>query len=701
MSNIIVPRGCLVLDPHGDMAEEIVCTLPESCLDRVYYIEPALLADYPLAFNPLAGVPGMKPDDIRNTVIAGLSAAWEIDPAMASFLLYSQRTLSVLVQLPGAHFGYILPFLTNQDFRDHVLDIVGDQEAIHFWRGTFNTKTRRNQEEDTRSFLSRVNQFLIDSSARDIFCQSKTKVDFVKLMDEGKIVIAHFGDANLGPINKKLLGNLFCGYVHQACRKRSAERRPFLVLIDEAGEFLTRTLAEVLAQDRKFGVSFSPSFQYCEQVEAILPAIIGNVQTWIAFRLGESDARRLAPIFSDSSENEEVLRREDDLMNQERYRAFLKTSVDGKPQPTTTFRLFAPEDQFRPENINIALENTRRDLCRPRKEVEEEQAKFLKMWGGSIEDEGGASSVLSSPVMQGHSNIALTDRDLDILVLLSRIRYMTLTQISLLFYGHNDGYHLNLEKARDSLKHRVAQLVRADYLGKGVTRYGDKLNIRAYFLGPQGARALKELALLEQMETPGWLSRKQNAVWSCGAHDLKVNNFLINLLLLSKLRGDFIVDDWASTYDGKRFIRGGDNPLIFDPDLYVSFTNSGYGPVPFFLELDNGHISMNIARRKAKRVFQYYESGRWRRELGAEFFPRVAVIVPDQQRIVFFKRAISWAKKAYQGRARLQVQKLTFYLATFEQVDLFSLDRGAIADKPLSPCWQTSEGRKSVSPFLK
>jgi len=170
---------------------------------------------------------------------------------------------------------------------------------------------------------------------------------------------------------------------------------------------------------------------------------------------------------------------------------------------------------------------------------------------------------------------------------------------------------------------------------------------------------------------------------------------------LSKLREDFIVDDWASTYDCKRLIRGGDNPLIFDPDLYVSFAHAGYGPVPLFLELDNGHISMNIARRKVKRVFQYFEHGRWRRDLGVDFFPRVAVLVPDDQRIVFFKRAISWAKKAYQGQARLQVQKLTIYLATFEQVGLFSLDRGAITDKPLSPCWQTSDGRKSVSPFLK
>jgi hypothetical protein len=135
--------------------------------------------------------------------------------------------------------------------------------------------------------------------------------------------------------------------------------------------------------------------------------------------------------------------------------------------------------------------------------------------------------------------------------------------------------------------------------------------------------------------------------------------------------------------------------------LFILFSNDGYGPVPLFLELDAGHVSMSIARRKAKRTFRYYESGKWRKDLGVVFFPREAIIVPDEPRTIFFKRAISWVKKAYQGSAKLQVQKLTIFFATYEQVDLFSLDRGTITDKPLAPSWQKTDGKKSVSPFLE
>jgi len=308
---------------------------------------------------------------------------------------------------------------------------------------------------------------------------------------------------------------------------------------------------------------------------------------------------------------------------------------------------------------------------------------------------------LTAGLQGGRLNIVLTDRDIRLLALLARVRYITLTQAACLLYGRCDDCIIPLDRARDSLKHRIAQLVNAGYLEKGITRYEDKLNTRAYFLGPAGAKAVQELSLIEQMEVPGWLSRKQNAAWNCSAHDLMVNNFLFNLMLLDRAIPGFQLIDWKTTHDLKYYVRGGDKPLVFDPDLFILFVNEGFGPVPLFLELDNGNISANIARRKVMRVFQYYETGHWRNDLGIEYFPRLAFLVPDENRIVFFKRAISWARRAYRGSSKLQVQRLTFYLATFRKVDLYALDRGEAGDKVLSKCWQTSDVNKSTSPFLK
>lgn len=278
---------------------------------------------------------------------------------------------------------------------------------------------------------------------------------------------------------------------------------------------------------------------------------------------------------------------------------------------------------------------------------------------------------------------------------------MTLNQAAVLFYGRHDGYQLDLDRARDSLKHRIAQLVNAGFLSKGVTRYGGKLNVRAYYIAPAGARVLKDLRETEYMEAPDWVIRKQNRVWSYGAHDLMVGSFLVNLMMLDRLKPDFTLIDWKSSYDTRYFIRRGDHPLVFDPDLYLAVSFSEFDSLPIFLELDNSNISMANACRKIQRIFQYYESGKWRSELNAELFPRIAILVPGDSRITFFRRAISSVKKSYQGQARLHVQRFTFFLSTFSQVDLFSIDQGRVSEKPLSRYWQTSEGQKGVSPFLK
>jgi hypothetical protein len=378
-----------VLDPHGDLVAELAASMPGTCTDRLYFLEPSQLAD-PLALNLLAPHPAITFDQKRDLLIAAYEAIWRITPDMASFRVISQWTIDVLVRYPGAHIGYVRPFLSNEGFREIILTKVGDPEATRFWRD-FGSKTKRFQEEYSRSFMSRTDQFIIDRRSRLMVAQSKMKLDPLAMMDEGQIVLCHFGDANVGAINKKLYGNLLCSQLHYVCRHRANERRPFLIVIDEAAEYLTPALAEMLAQDRKYGLTMMLAFQYLNQVEDILESIKGNVNTRVSFKLGESDAERMALFFSDSSDPDEVQRRADDLMNLSRFHGFLKTTVDGEAVPAATFKLYKPSEEFRQECIDIALSNTIRDFCRNTEEVADEWRELLRLLDeSSIDgDDGG------------------------------------------------------------------------------------------------------------------------------------------------------------------------------------------------------------------------------------------------------------------------------------------------------------------------
>ena len=380
------PRGACFIEPHGDACRELINSIPRRNRDRVYYLNPGD-HEYSLAFNPLAYKSIMTSDHIRDTVIAAFKSIWELSPEMANLMMYLPRTMDVLARVDGAHFGWVRPFICNPDFRRKILFSLGDQEAIQFW-DYYTHKTRKNREEETRSLLNRIDSFTLDSRLQRIFCQPESKIDFRGIMDEGKIIVCNFGDNNSGPVNKRLLGNLFCSYFHQACQVRAEERRPFLICLDECSEYISPTLADVLSQDRKFGVALCLSFQYMDQVKEVIEAIKGNTTTRISFQVGEEDAQALSTLFTSSSDPDEVRRRSDDLQNLDRFQGFLKSTVNGRPLPPTTFSLSPPLNIVHGMNLATISHNTNMDLCRPGNDVYREIDSFNAAAGLSENDKG-------------------------------------------------------------------------------------------------------------------------------------------------------------------------------------------------------------------------------------------------------------------------------------------------------------------------
>lgn len=381
------PRGACFIEPHGDACRDFIDAIPERHIDRVHFVNP-MDPQYSLAFNPLAYKDLMTVDQLANSFLAALKAYWEITPEMPTLLTYMTRSVHLLLQLEGAHLGWVRPFLTDEEFRNSKLCKIHDPDTLQFWE-VYSNKPSRMKYEEIRSLLNRLDALLLDSRMQSIFAQPQSKLDFLDIMDNGKILVCHFGDSNTGTINKRILGNLLCSYFHQACQVRDKERRPFLLCLDECAEYLTPNLGEILSEDRKFGLVMSLSFQYLDQVRELLPALKGNVGTPICFQVGEQDATALAPVFSSSSDSEELIHRADDLMNLGPFQAFIKASVGGRPLPPTTFALPEPHREHYPDNISTAITNARRNLCRSRTEIQIERCRFFAQWGTRSDDNEG------------------------------------------------------------------------------------------------------------------------------------------------------------------------------------------------------------------------------------------------------------------------------------------------------------------------
>jgi hypothetical protein len=101
------------------------------------------------------------------------------------------------------------------------------------------------------------------------------------------------------------------------------ERRDFYLYADEFPSFTTVSFAGMLSEMRKYHVGLVLAHQYMEQVEeTVRGAVLGNVGTMIAFRVGLNDAlvleKEFHPEFAAG-----------DLINLPNYHIYLKLMIDG------------------------------------------------------------------------------------------------------------------------------------------------------------------------------------------------------------------------------------------------------------------------------------------------------------------------------------------------------------------------------------
>lgn len=101
------------------------------------------------------------------------------------------------------------------------------------------------------------------------------------------------------------------------------ERRGSYLYIDEVRSFATLSLAEMLQGARKYRLCLVMGNQYLEQLdEEIQQAILGNVGTLIAFRVGARDAKVLVDEFFPEFSVE-------DLVSLPKYHIYLRLMIDG------------------------------------------------------------------------------------------------------------------------------------------------------------------------------------------------------------------------------------------------------------------------------------------------------------------------------------------------------------------------------------
>ena len=382
ISNMIISdmnagNGLCLLDPHGELVDTIIESIPSNRINDVILFD---LADteYPIWFNLLQA----DNEDEKNRIASGVVSTFQklFDNSWGPRLEYILRNVVLsVIDYPNATLMHILRILTDKDFREEVISHVHDAVLLKFWNSEFNKWQDRQREEAIAPITNKVWQFLSSRLVRNVFGQPRSKLSMRKAMDEWKIILVNLSKGKIWEDNANMIWSLLVTKIQIDAMSRAdiaaSKRRPFYLYIDEFQNFATKSFATILSEARKYKLSLILANQYTSQLdEDIKNAIFGNVWSIVSFTLWYDDAAIMTAQFKE-------MVWVNDLISLPKYTTYTRLMIDGissDPFSTKTLPPFSPTDV---DNIEEHIEKIRRQ-SRQRYAMERTQLEsLLNAWG--------------------------------------------------------------------------------------------------------------------------------------------------------------------------------------------------------------------------------------------------------------------------------------------------------------------------------
>lgn len=314
-------RGFCLIDPHGDLALALHqhLTIPHHYWD---------VADSacPYGYNPLSRVPASLRPLLASGLIETLKKQWADSWGARMEHLLRYAVLALLDQ-PHTDIRDIVRLYIDKAFRKAVIARIRDEQVRAFWTTEFPNMNYMTAIDGVAPIANKLGAFLSHPVIRRAICEPEQPLRFRQIMDRGEVLVVNLAKGRLGADMANVLGGLLISTVMLAAFSRHSSeekaRRPFMLHVDEFPSFTTEAFASLLPEARKYGLGLTLVHQHVSQVErGIFDAVLGNVGTVIAFRVGAQDAPEISRQLGD------VL--PDDLIRLPNHHAYVQLMIDGQ-----------------------------------------------------------------------------------------------------------------------------------------------------------------------------------------------------------------------------------------------------------------------------------------------------------------------------------------------------------------------------------
>ncbi len=324
-------KGVAVVDPHGDLVEGVLNRIPPERAEDVIYFDPSDL-ERPMGLNMLEASTEEQKHFVVTSIVGLMYKLY--DPQKTGIIgprfehAVRNAMLTVMVE-PGNTFIEVVRVLTDAAFVQELLPKLTDPIIKRYWTDQIAQTADFHKSEVLDYIVSKFGRFVTNKMMRNIIGQSESSYNFRKVMDEGKILLINLAKGKIGEENSNFLGLILVPRILISAMSRQEipedQRKDFFLYVDEFQNFATPDFAQILSEARKYRLNLIVANQFIGQMEEeVKNAVFGNVGTVASFRVGVTDANYLQHEFQPTFN-------EADLINIDKFNAYVKTSVRNEP----------------------------------------------------------------------------------------------------------------------------------------------------------------------------------------------------------------------------------------------------------------------------------------------------------------------------------------------------------------------------------
>lgn len=290
-------RGLLLVDPHGDLAAEVRERLPRRRRNDLVLFDAADPSNCP-GLNPLRRVDPSLRSLVVSNVLATMRKLWPENwgPRTEHVLRHS---LLALTFVRGSTLEDVRGLLLDERVRRSVVKQVKDPRIVSFFALELAGYAKPFLSEVLAPILNKLGALLATAATADVLTKRKPVLDARAALDRGSIVLASLPKGRIGEDGSLFLGGLLLSAFQSAALGRSDiardKRTPFFLYVDEVQSFATGPFLGLIAEARKYGLGLVLATQSLATLDPeVRAALLGNVGTLVAFRVGADDADLLA-----------------------------------------------------------------------------------------------------------------------------------------------------------------------------------------------------------------------------------------------------------------------------------------------------------------------------------------------------------------------------------------------------------------------